>query len=533
MSILRRRSPRPRYVKEAVRHGLREEYVYDQAPLSRRLSDNIDALKQIFARSADVVFYPFTLFDNRDGCLIYIEGLVDSKHIASDLLRPLTRARVTKLQYPTRKLSVRQLVHAYVTIPEGESASTLGQVVKYIMEQYVILVVEGEDEAAALSAVSRRDRSIQEPDTESVIRGPREGFNENIGTSISLVRRRLPTPDFKTENMQIGLYTKTDVVLCYVQGLADPEVLQEARERLGRIQMDGVIDSGYLEEMIEDNPYSPFPQIQNTERPDVVAASLLEGKFAILMDGSPFALVAPVNLWSALQAAEDYYERYMIVTLLRFLRYMFLNFALFLPSLYVAITTFHQEMLPTKLLFSVAAAREATPLPAVMEALIMELSFEALREAGVRLPKAVGSAISIVGALVIGQAAVAAGMASAPMVIIVALTGISSFVIPRYNFAISIRMLRFPLIVLAGSLGLFGLVMGLIAIAIHLCSLRSFGRPYLSPVSPLDGAGIMDTFIRAPRWAMEKRPVEISKANRRRQTDSTRPRRRLPRLRQT
>lgn len=531
--LFARRHPSVHNVKEAARHGISQEQVYSTVRLSKRLSDNVNALHQIFSTSVDVVFYPFTLFDNRAAYLVYIEGFVDSKHIASDILRPLTRSRVTKLQYPSRKASLHELVHSYTTVPESQFAFNLGDVLKHITEQNVVLLVDGEVEAAALSAVSRRERAIEEPSTEAVIRGPKEAFNENIGTGIGLIRRRLPTPSFKMENLTIGTYTKTRVTLCYIEGIADPAILQEARNRLGRIQIDGVLDSGYLQELIEDNPYSPFPQIQETERPDVVVASLLEGKFALLVDGSPFALVAPINLWSSLQAAEDYYGRYMIVAFLRFLRYVFLNFALILPSLYVAVTTFHQEMLPTKLLFSVAAAREATPLPAVMEALIMELSFEALREAGIRLPKSIGSAISIVGALVIGQAAVAAGIASAPMVIIVAITGIASFVIPRYNFAVTIRMLRFPLIILSGVLGLFGLVAGLIAIALHVCSLRSFGQPFMAPVAPMNKSGLLDTFIRAPWWVLKKRPEETAKANRTRMTDSTRPNRRLPDPNQT
>jgi spore germination protein len=533
LSIFQRRRTKDRYALEAVRHGLHGERIYDKAPLSRNLKQNMNSFRSIFHQAPDIVFYEFTLYDGRDACLIYCEGIVDSQHVDSHILEPLTKARMTKLQNAQRRLSTSQLDKEYIAVAESEEIYNLGQGIEALMRGLVVLLVDGDSTAIGSSAVKRKDRAIEEPNTESVIRGPREGFTENIGTSISLIRRRLPTPDLVMESITIGLYSKTKVVLFYVDGLVDPEVVREIRQRLDRIEMDSVIDSGYLEELIEDSPFSPFPQVQNTERPDVVAASLLEGKFAILSDGSPFALVGPINLWGALQAAEDYYERYMIVSALRLLRYLFLNFALFLPALYVAITTFHQEMLPTKLLLSVAASREATPLPAVAEALVMEITFEALREAGVRLPKAVGSAISIVGALVIGQAAVAAGMASAPMVIIVSITGIASFCIPRYNFAISIRLLRFPLIILAGTIGLFGIVIGLIAIAIHLSSLRSFGKPYLAPIAPFDGQGFLDTFIRAPRWMMTKRPMQYSKANRRRQGELMGPLTRIPKQNRT
>jgi hypothetical protein len=269
------------------------------------------------------------------------------------------------------------------------------------------------------------------------------------------------------------------------------------------------LGSGYIEEFIEDAPFSPFPQIQNTERPDVVCASLAEGKIAIVVDNTPFVLIVPMTFWTGLQAAEDYYERFLYTTFIRWVRFALLNIALFFPSLYVAITTFHPQLLPTNLIISVAAAREGIPFPAVVEAIIMEFMFEALREAGIRLPKPVGSAVSIVGALVIGQAAVQAGIISAPMVIVVAATGIASFGIPRYNLGIAYRMLRFPILILAGMLGIFGVIVGAISILIHLVTLRSFGVPYLSPLAPRGNGSLKDVLVRAPRWSMNERPTFI------------------------
>lgn len=514
--------------REAVMAQTQEENQPIPDRLSPCLSENQQHLQQAFQTTADVVLYEFTLFDNRTGLLVYVEGLIDSHHLASDVLQRLTKSKREGDEAPQQLFNIERLALEFITLAERKWASTLMEVEELVVDGLAVLLVDGETTALGLSAASRRGRSITEPDTETLIRGPREGFIENIGTNISLVRRRLPTTEFKIESMKIGRYTKTEVALCYLDDLANPAIVDEMRRRLKRIDIDGVIDAGYLEELVEDSPFSPFPQVQNSERPDVVVASLLEGKVAVLTDGSPFALIAPINLWAALQAAEDYYERYMIVSLIRWLRYLFLILALFLPSLYVAITTFHQEMLPTKLLLSVAAAREVTPLPAVVEALLMEITFEALREAGVRLPKAVGSAISIVGALVIGQAAVQAGMASAPMVIIVSITGVASFTIPRYNFAIAIRMLRFPMILLAGTLGLFGIVIGFIGITIHLSQLRSFGIPYLYPLSPFSSVGLKDTLLRVPRWAMGLRPLQLSKANVRRQGPNMKPHRRIP-----
>ena len=243
----------------------------------------------------------------------------------------------------------------------------------------------------------------------------------------------------------------------------------------------------------------------------------------ILVDGTPFVLVAPITFFSLLQSPEDYYQRYLISSVIRILRFVFMVFSLVLPSLYVAVLTYHQEMVPTNLLISAASSRESVPFPALVEALMMEITFEALREAGVRLPKQVGAAVSIVGALVIGQAAVQAGLISAPMIIVVAITGIASFMVPHYSQGISLRMLRFPIMLLAGSLGLLGIMLGVITIVVHLCTLRSFGVPYLSPIAPLKDRELKDTLIRAPWWKMNTRPRLTGEFNPTRQSSGQKP----------
>ena len=369
-----------------------------------------------------------------------------------------------------------------------------------------ILFYEGESDGFSLGLVKWEKRWIEEPVAEGGIRGSREGFIESLEVNTSLLRRIIKSPALKMQSMKIGKYTKTTVAIAYIDGLVDQTLIEEITNRLQRIEMDGILESGYIEEMIEDNPYSPFPQILATERPDVACAHLLEGRAVILVEGTPFTLIAPISFFSLMQSQEDYYERFMIGTLIRWLRYVFLGISLLLPSFYVAVLTFHQEMVPTALLLSMAASREAVPFPAIVEAVLMEITFEAMREAGVRLPKQIGSAVSIVGALVIGQASVQAGLVSAPMVIVVAITGIASFMIPRYATGIAIRMLRFPIILLAGTLGLLGIMMGIIAIVIHLCSLRSFGVPYLAPLAPLKGRELKDVLWRAPWWMMDTRP---------------------------
>jgi len=292
-------------------------------------------------------------------------------------------------------------------------------------------------------------------------------------------------------------------------------VLCEVKERLNRINIDSILETGYIEELIEDSPWSPFSTIGHTERPDKVAAQLLEGRVAILVDGTPYVLTVPLLFVEAIQSPEDYYERSMFSSAIRLLRWFSFFVCLLAPSLYIAVITFHHEMLPTALLLSLAAQREAMPFPAFVEVFFMEFAFDILREAGTRLPRQVGQAVSIVGALIIGEAAVRAGLVAAGTVILVALTGIASFTF-WYSTSISIRLLRFPIMVMAGILGLYGLICGVLAILVHLATLRSFGVPFLYPLAPLKAGNLKDVIVRTHWWAMLRRTGQISVANQQR-----------------
>ena len=329
-------------------------------------------------------------------------------------------------------------------------------------------------------------------------------------TNTALIRRRIKDPNLWLETKQIGKKTQTDVAIMYLKGVANEKTVTEVQSRLNRIKIDAILESGYIEELVQDEAYTPFPTVFNTERPDTVASAILEGRIAIIVDGTPFVLIVPALLIHFFQSSEDYYQRADIGTLIRLLRYLAFFLALLTPSVFIAVTTYHQEMLPTALLISIAAQREGVPFPAIVEAVMMEITFEILREAGVRMPRAIGSAISIVGALVIGQSAVEAGIVTATMVIVVSLTAISSFVSPTFNMAIAVRILRFGFMILAATFGLFGIILGLIAMVLHLNSLRSFGIPYLSPNAPFILKDQKDNFIRLPHWFLFSRPRLIS-----------------------
>ncbi|WP_274650795.1 spore germination protein [Paenibacillus humicola] len=475
----------------------------EPVPLSS-FDENIRMLRSVYTNCPDVVFRDFLVGSGQNAMLIYIQNLAGVELIDEFVLIPLMNE--------SGPIAPNELVKK-LPVASIKTVATVGECVEELSRGNPLLFLESIPVCFVVPLARAESRAIDEPTAEGIVRGPREGFVEQIGLNISLLRRKIKSPELKMAMLTIGRLTRTQVAVAYMQGIADEKLVEEVMNRLRRIDIDGVLESSYIEEMIDDNTWSIFPQVLNTERPDTAASGLLEGRVVILTDGTPFALIVPITLFSLLQSAEDYYQRFYISTFTRWLRYLFGMLALLLPSFYVGILTFHQEMIPTTLLIRIARSREEVPFPALVEALLLEVTFEALREAGIRLPKQIGAAVSIVGALVIGQAAVSAGLVSAPMVMVVAITGIASFMMPRYSVANAIRLLRFPIIMLAGTLGLLGIILSIIAIVIHLCSLRSFGAPYLGPLAPLVRQDLKDTLVRTPWWSMNKRPMQSGKAN--------------------
>ncbi|MEK3883995.1 spore germination protein [Paenibacillus sp. PL2-23] len=466
--------------------------------LTSDLDRNVARLQSIYANSYDVIFRSFLIGGRTKAVIVYIQGLSNTGEMNEYVLGPLMQLSHEE------ECSVEQLAHG-LSLSKVDIVTTLAGCTGAVSTGNPVLLYEGAPQGIALGLCKWEKRSIDEPSAEAGVRGPREAFSETLQVNTSQLRRIIKSPALKLEAMTIGDYTDTQVLIAYMESIADKKLVEDVRTRLSGISIDAILESEYIEEFIEDNPYSPFPQVQSTERPDIACAALLEGRIAILTEGTPFVLIVPATLFSLLQSQEDYYQRFWASTAIRWLRYLFTTLSLLLPSLYVSLLTYHQEMVPTALLVTMASTRETVPFPALVEALIMEVTFEVLREAGVRLPKQIGPAVSIVGALVIGQAAVQAGIVSPPMVIVVAITGIASFMVPRYAVGVSFRLLRFPIIILAGMLGLLGVMLGLTTIIIHLCNLRSFGVPYLSPVAPFKKADMKDIAIRAPWWRMKAR----------------------------
>jgi spore germination protein KA len=483
--------------------------VWQTLLLSASLDKNIEMLKAVFANCSDVVFRQFTFAQNGEIrlALIYTEGLADKKQVGDQIIRALSLELPAVV--PGGKIKRDQVLDLIeqrgLCIQKLDEASRVERVVDAVLSGDTVLLADGHATAIINSARGWAARPVEDSVVDRLVRGPREAFVETLGTNTSLLRRKIKNPDLKIETIKIGRVTRTDVAVVYIQGIADPKILAEVRRRLARIDIDGILEGGYIEELIEDNPLSPFCTINHSDRVDKVAAFLLEGRVAIMVDGTPNVMTVPALFTELLHNPEDYYQRYIFSSAVRMLRVLTLFLTLLTPSIYLAIVTYHPQLLPTSLLLSLAAQREALPFPAFVEVMLMELTFEILREAGIRMPQPMGQALSIVGALVIGEAAVRAGMVAPATVIVVAVTGIASFTF-CYTASITLRLIRFPLLLASGMLGLYGLGLGLFVLLVHLVGLRSFGVPFLYPLAPLSFEGLKDVAVRAPWWAMFVRP---------------------------
>ncbi len=509
--------------------GVKDTSEFDELPLTANLSERVAQIRSVMGNSIDLVVREFVIGEESKAkaAVVYLDGLISNATVFDNILTPLMfEAQSIKAGEKFSPPKVfKKLVESRLSAGEIMVKENNSELFTHLVGGDTIIIIDGHLSFIVVCARAWETRAVAEPENESVVRGPREGFVETLKVNLSMVRRRLRTPYLKFETYYIGNTTSTSFVVAYLDNIANPKLVQEVRERLGRIDTDAIISNGYLEDYIEDNSYSPFAQTRATERPDIVTAELLEGKVAIIGDNTPFCIIVPTTFFEQLQGADDYYQRpWFGAVLVRLLRLVAINIALLLPSIYVAITTYHQELLPTSLLISISGSREGVPFPAVVEALIMESTFELLREAGLRLPSPIGTAVSIVGALVLGDAAVRAGIVSPAMVIVVAITAIASFSIPGFSAALALRQLRFPLMFLGAALGLFGIMFGLLVILIHLASLRSFGVPYMAPLAPLMPRDLKDIFGRPPQWAMGKRPRYMRTQDPVRQAENLKPR---------
>ncbi|WP_369522653.1 spore germination protein [Pseudalkalibacillus hwajinpoensis] len=459
------------------------------------IEQNIEYLNSKFYHTEDIKFRNITI-ENIACILAYLDPLVDEDKLQKTIMKPLMEKN---------KLNIEDTV----TSKEYRRSMDLNEAVNGLTKGFVVLFIEGHQHFYLLEAFSANSRAVSEPINEQVVRGSHEGFVENIMQNLQMLRRRIENPNLVIRFFKVGKATDTKLAIIYLQHLVNPDLIQEVEKRITAIKTDSIQTPGYVEEFIEDSPLSPFPQMLSTERPDRLTAHIIEGRIGLLMEGSPSTLIMPVTFFAFYQSPEDYNSRWYIGSILRLIRVASFIFALGLPSLYIATVSFHSEVLPAELILNIKSSLENVPFPPLLEALIMQIILELLREAAIRLPGPIAQTIGIVGGLVIGTAIVEANLVSNMMIIVVALTAISSFAVPSYEMSMSIRLLGFPLMLLSASFGFIGLVFGLSIILIHLCSLETFGTPYFSPLAPLRLNELKDSIVRLPRWLLGDRPTDV------------------------
>ncbi|MBR6408246.1 MAG: spore germination protein [Clostridia bacterium] len=457
--------------------------------ISKTLADNLKYLKASFGEYSDLTVREF-LVGGTGAAIVSLENMVDKDMITQSVILPLRRYGGDFSADGGLKFVSQNLLAA----AEQADCFDMDEVKLRLASGFALLFFDSADFAVAIGAQGFSVRSISEPSGEAVLRGSREGFTESAKNNVSMLRRRIRSDDLRFENLRLGNVTNTDAYLCYIQSKASPKILSEIRKRISQTDMDSVLETGYIQPYLECGRISPFSTVGSTERPDAVCGKLMEGRAAILVDGTPFALVVPHLFAENFQTIDDYTSRPYYAFLIRLFKYISFFLTIFLPGLYVAVGTFHTEMLSDTLFYNVLKAEATTPLTLMSEAVIIHLVFEIVKEAGLRLPQPIGQAVSIVGGLVLGDTAISSGLIGAPMVIVVALSAITGFVIP--SLAQPVVLLRFIGIIAAGLTGMFGIVMLLALTFINLCSLDSIGVPYFAPVSPFNKTFRQDVLFR-------------------------------------
>jgi len=475
---------------------------------------NLEYIKQRYSAdiNGDFVIREFkVIVMNKDYSVFicFFDGLVDTIVVNMSIIQPLMT--LSTLPVNTKDQTVRDVVYNHL-IPQSQIkiCRTYQEVVDEVNFGGLGIFIDGLDVAFACDVKGWEHRNVEQPTSELNIRGPKESFNEINRKNSALIRKIIKDENLIVEDILVGERSKTPCSMVYIKNLANDSLVREVRRRIKSIKIAYLRDAGELEQFLEDSPYLPAPQMLLTERPDRVASYLSEGRVGIIVHGSPFAIVVPVTFFNLIHSPEDYYLRYPYATFLRLIRILGILFTLLLPSFYLAVTNYHHEMLPTDLLLAIASAREKVPFPTVISIFIMEIAFELIREAGIRIPGPIGPTLSIVGALILGQAAVAANLVSPILIIVVALTAIGSFAIPDFSLGYSFRALRFIYIILASFAGLLGISLGIFIHLLVLVHAKSFGVPFMVPFAPKTSGTRTNVILKTPLWKEEDRPDFIN-----------------------
>ncbi len=478
--------------------------------ISADLATNLEIIKQRFLMpvNQDIILREFKIGRKKKAFIAYMDGMTDTQTLNLAILPKLmSRDACAEGEEPTADY----LIESVLSIHGIKKAKSFNDITLQVLGGVSALFVDGCSECILMETRGYDKRNVDSPKTETVVRGSQEGFTEDLRTNVTLIRRLVKNENLVTEMILLGSANHENCAILYLNGVANDQVIQEVKKRLKSIKTDNIIGDGMIEQFIEDNTFMLFPQVISTERPDRTASFLMEGQVVIIGDGTPFALTVPVTFFRLFHTSEDTSVRWLTSNFLRAIRIFGLLSAAFLPGIYVAITLYHIEMIPTELLLSIARAKEQVPFPTIMEVLMMEIAFELIREGGIRVPSVIGQTLGIVGALILGQAAVSAGLVSPLLVIVVSITGLGSFAIPNYSLALSVRMVRFAFIFAGAVLGFYGLsLMGILLMALA-CSMKSFGVPYFSPIAPKTKDS-KDVIFRHPIWSQNDNPDTLNTA---------------------
>lgn len=484
------------------------------------LSEKMQLLKPYIEKNHDIITHSFYLEGNPrlEAVAVYINQVIDIEILNLHILKPLMLNcdREDLLTSGSHTL-IETIYKTSITASRIAKIANLSSLVQTIFDGITILMFDGLDDVLAIDIHGGKSRNIDVPPAEQTMRGSREGFIERVDVNIALIRRRLRDPNLVVEKTLVGRRTRTEVAILYIDDIADPQIVQKVKDRINQMDIDGIVASGYVEQFIEDDPSSLFPQVYSSERPDKLVPYLLEGRVVIIVDNTPLALAVPALFVQFLQAPEDYYERTLFSSYIRLMRYVAWIVAVSLPASYIALLSYQPELLPYDLLISFSKARVAVPFPVVVEALIMEIIIQLVIEAGLRLPQQIGQTVGVVSGIILGQAAITAKLASPIVILIISVSVICTYALPASSLVLSTRIIRLPMMMLAASFGLFGLSFGAIIFLTHLVSLESMGVPYFSPLAPTRFSDLKDTFIRTFMWKMNKRPVSIPSHNPQRQ----------------
>lgn len=503
------------------------------------LDDNITNLKVRYNSliNSDIILREFSLTVNGkiyNSLIVSIDGMVNSEQVNNFLLRPLMEAANNNNKYKTitlngikvkksKKIDLGTYIHnCLMPLNDVNKVDTLDKLVTAVNAGNVALLVDTLPVAFVVEVKGYKIREISSPSNEIVVRGSQEAFVENLRTNTSILRRAINNENLIIENCNVGKISKTNIAICYLKNVANSDLVNEVKYRINNLDVDFIISSGQLEQLIQDESNVAFPQLIATERSDKAALHLLEGRVAVIVNGSPYVLIMPGVFLDFLSSPEDMNLKHQYSNLLKIVRFIATFITLLLPGIYVAITNYHTELIPTELLFTIAASRNTVPFPTIVEILIMEISFELIREAGLRVPTPFGTTIGIIGALILGESAVSANLVSPILIIVVAITGLSSFTIPDFSLSFSFRIYRFLFVILGYLCGLLGIVIGVFIGLTILVSLKSFGSPYLAPYVPATNLNTSLSYFIKPIWRREsradflntKRPIQEGKISR-------------------